>query len=207
MDAIAWSSLDPVHEMQSLDADGVSGSRPPAPIYQPTAGAWDSSLVTGPTAMKGPDGVFRLYYSGVGSGGASVGLLTSTDGQVWTASPSNPVLPHGAAGAWDETILEQTVRYAQGQYWMWYSGYRGALTNATVISIGLATSSDGVHWTRNPANPVLRPGASGSWNDLRVLAPDVVVEPDGSFLMAAYGQSTTDPTNNQPGRTGFWRSH
>jgi hypothetical protein len=180
--------------------DGLAWARPAQPIYRPTAGAWDSALLTGPTAMRGPDGVYRVYFSGVSSvtGKTGVGLLTSSDGEAWTPHPNNPVFVAGGSGAWDDTVLEQTVRYHAGKYWMLYSGYQGPLETTTSLSIGLATSAD--------ANPVLRPGPAGSWNELRVLAPDLLVEEDGSFTLAAYGQNKTDPTSDQPGRTNVWRS-
>lgn len=88
---------------------------------------------------------------------------------------------------------------------MWYSGFRSALTKDTAIAIGLATSDDGVHWTRQADNPILRPGAKGRWNDMRVLAPDVLVQPDGSLLMAAYGMSRED-IGKSAGSIGLWRS-
>ena len=196
-------------QMRSLDADGTIWERAPAPIYRPTPGGWDAALVTGPTALRGPDGIWRLYYSGASptTGLTGVGLLTSTDGTTWTPSPQNPVFPAGGADAWDQAVLEQTVRYHAGRYWMLYSAYREPLDlDTTVISIGLATSTDGLTWQRHPDNPVLRPGAPGAWNDLRVLAPDLVVEPDGSFLLAAYGQAVGDPDSDQPGRAALWRS-
>jgi hypothetical protein len=60
---------------------------------------------------------------------------------------------------------------------------------------------------RSPNNPVLKPGPKGSWNDARVLAPDVIVEPDGSLLMCAYGQSKQNINNNSSaGSIAFWRS-
>jgi len=153
--------------------------------------------------VKGPDGTWYLYYSGSGPGNSQgIGLLTSKDGATWTPHSTAPVLP-AAAGAWDSQILEQCAIYFEGQFWMWYSAYQGPLTSKTPISIGLATSDDGITWTRYPGNPVIRPGLAGSWNDLRVLAPDVAIELDGSLLMTAYGQSQTDIT---AGSIGFWRS-
>jgi hypothetical protein len=193
-----------IGQMTSTNLQGTSWNRPATPIYRPTRGAWDGDLVTGPTVVHGPDGVWRLYYTGLGTKNG-IGLLTSQDGNHWTPYANNPIL-QAEPGAWDDQILEQAVTYANGQYWLWYSGFSGPLQSSTSISIGLATSSDGVHWTRYAGNPVIRPGPAGSWNDLRVLAPDVIVEPDGSLLMVAYGQSQAD-IGHTAGSIGFWRSH
>ncbi|MBS1857797.1 MAG: hypothetical protein JST11_20675 [Acidobacteria bacterium] len=193
-----------IGQMVSTDAQGTTWIRGSAPIYTPAPGAWDGSLACGPTVVKGPDGTWYLYYTGAGTTGAEgVGLLTSTDGAHWTRYGNGPVLA-AQPGAWDSEILEQSAIYFQGQFWMWYSAYRGPLDmKTTPISIGLATSPDGIHWTRYTNNPVIGPGAPGTWDDLRVLAPDVAVQPDGSLLMIAYGASKTDLTG---GSIGFWRS-
>jgi hypothetical protein len=189
----------------SADAEGTQWTKSGNPIYCAAPDGWDHALVSGPSAvLPGNDGIWRIYYSGVGLNNRGVGLLTSTDGQTWTPHPKNPVFKT-PADAWDSVVLEQTVVFAQGRYWMWYSGYKGTLTSKTVISIGMAVSNDGVNWTRRSI-PVLRPGASGSWNDLRVLAPDVIVEPDGSLLMTAYGKSKSD-SPDASGSIGFWRSN
>jgi hypothetical protein len=193
-----------IGQMTANDPNGTTWTRPAAPIYRPSPSAWDGILVTGPTVVHGPDGLWRLYYTGIGTK-LGIGLLTSLDGMNWTPYANNPVL-EPEPNAWDDQILEQCVIYTNGQYWMWYSGYRGQLNNSTSIAIGLATSPDGEHWTRYSGNPVLLPGAPGSWDDLRVVAPDVLVEPDGSLLMAAYGQAQTD-IGRSAGSIGFWRSH
>lgn len=187
----------------SADPEGKTWQRSEAPIYRASAGAWDSRLVSGPTVVRGPDGIWRLYYSGTGTK-EGIGLLTSPDGVHWTAYAGNPVI-EAQTGAWDEQILEQAVAYFGGRYWLWYSGYRNPLQPTTSIAIGVATSDDGIHWTPYAKNPVIKPGPSGSWNDLRILAPDVIVEPDGSLLMAAYGSSKKD-IGRQAGFIGFWRS-
>jgi hypothetical protein len=195
-----------IGQAYSTNAEGTQWQKSPNnPIYRASKGGWDNILITGPTALpRGPDGVWRIYYSGVGLFNKGVGLLTSNDGENWTPHPKNPVFKT-PKDAWDSTLLEQTVVFTQGKYWMWYSGYKGTLKNSTVISIGLATSDDGVNWTRRP-DPVLEPGPEGSWFDLRILAPDVIVEPDGSLLMAAYGKSKRDSKDNS-GSIGLWRSN
>ncbi|MDE2312523.1 MAG: hypothetical protein KGJ93_05600 [Patescibacteria group bacterium] len=192
-----------IGQMTSTDLSGTAWSRPGKIIYQPAKDSWDHQLVSGPAVVKGPDGEWRLYYTGIGSQNG-IGLLISKDGINWTPYEHNPVFA-AQSGAWDDEILEQSVVYTKGQYYMWYSGWKGELKPDTVISIGLATSTDGINWTRNPNNPVLVPGSKGSWDDLRVLAPDVLVEPDGSLLMAAYGQSHND-IGKQAGYIGFWIS-
>jgi hypothetical protein len=190
-------------QADSADREGRLWERSAAPIYRAIAGAWDERLVSGPTVVRGPDGLWRLYYSGAGTK-QGVGLLTSRDGRHWVPYAGNPVL-EPQPGAWDEQILEQATAYFGGRYWLWYSAYRNPLVPTTSIAIGVATSQDGIHWTKHPANPVIKPGPSGAWNDLRVLAPDVIEETDGSLLMAAYGTSHKD-IGRQAGFIGFWRS-
>ena len=190
-------------QANSADQEGKLWKRSATPIYRASSGAWDERLVSGPTVLRGPDGLWRLYYSGAGTK-QGVGLLTSRDGEHWIPHAGNPVL-EPQPGAWDEQILEQAVAYLSGRYWLWYSGYRNPLAPTTSIAIGVATSQDGIHWTKHPANPVIKPGPSGAWNDLSVLAPDVIEETDGSLLMAAYGSSHKD-IGRQAGFIGFWRS-
>lgn len=193
-----------IGRMGPLDAEGRQWQRQPEPIYRPEPDGWDGVFVTGTSVLIGPDGVWRLYYSGAGTT-VGVGLLTSNDGVTWEPSPDNPVFER-ELGAWDEATIEPTVRYFGGKYWMWYAGYVEPLGDDTRIAIGLATSDDGVHWQREPDNPVLEPGATGTWNDLRVLSPEVLVEEDGSLLMAAYGCNERSQCREGEMAVGLWQS-
>lgn len=193
-----------IGRMTALDTAGLQWQRGDAPIYRPEPDGWDGIFVSGTSVLVGPDGVWRLYYSGAGTT-VGVGLLMSDDGITWSASPDNPVIERDRDG-WDEGMLEPTVRYFGGQYWMWYSGYLEPLGSDTRISIGLATSSDGVEWTRHPTNPVLEPDVAGSWDDLRILSSEVLVEADGSLLMAAYGCNTETQCEMGELSIGLWRS-
>ena len=194
-------------QMESENIEGTIWRRPSAPIYRPEAKAWDGTLVSGPTVLRGPDGIWRLYYCAWGIGGAvprqGIGLLTSKDRVKWTPYPHNPVL-EGKAGAWDEELLEPAAIYYKGKYWLWYSGTPHINKR---LQIGLAMSDDGIHWSRCAHNPVLRPGPPGTWDDHGVLAPDVIVDKDGSLLMAAYGSSNEDVAKNRSsGSIGLWKS-
>jgi predicted GH43/DUF377 family glycosyl hydrolase len=60
-----------------------------------------------------------------------------------TLNPS-PVLKPAAPGDWDSSdVLNPSVVFHDGQYWNFYSGFDGAIWRT-----GLATSPDGVNWTR-----------------------------------------------------------
>lgn len=156
--------------------------------------------------LRGPDGVWRLYYVGAGTT-VGVGLLTSPDGETWTPYPDNPVFERDL-NSWDQGLLDPAVLYVDGRYLMWYSGFKEPLDlSSTPISIGLATSDDGITWTRHQGGPVIQPGSAGSWNDLRVASPSVHHLPDGSLLLALHGQSVSDAMSGLSlGQIGVYRS-
>jgi hypothetical protein len=62
---------------------------------------------------------------------------------------------------------------------MYYTGIAGCCGSA----IGLATSTDGIHWTKDAGNPVLAPSATG-WDSLYVSTPQV--DFDGSTWTMYY---------------------
>jgi len=83
-----------------------------------------------------------------------VGYAWSVDGLDWTRQPGGHVLVP-TPGTWDQDGLETvSVVKVNGQFYMWYLGknYRPYR-----LQIGLATSPDGVRWTKHPGNPVLSP--------------------------------------------------
>jgi predicted GH43/DUF377 family glycosyl hydrolase len=65
-----------------------------------------------------------------------------------------------------------------GTLTMWYAGNSGGLEN---WSIGVATSQDGILWTKASQNPVFTPGTLG-WESQAVATPDVIPY-DGGYLM------------------------
>lgn len=76
--------------------------------------------------------------------------------QHWERDGDHPCLSLGAPGAFDDAhIFAPCVTYEGGRYLMWYCGSRGTVEDR-VFALGLATSDDGVHFTKHPASPVLR---------------------------------------------------
>ena len=78
---------------------------------------------------------------------------------------STPILSPGVAGAWDDVDIHShcLFRDINGKYWLYYNGRKIATSG-----IGLATSTDGINFTKHPNNPLLTPTpdtweADGLW--------------------------------------------
>jgi predicted GH43/DUF377 family glycosyl hydrolase len=96
------------------------------------------------------------------------------------------VLP-ASTGKWDSNVLwRPCVVKTDSGFLMWYNGEDGM----GVDRIGLATSSDGVSWTRYAQNPVLTEGASGEWDHGSVNEAWVIYE-GGLFKMWYSGETLT----------------
>jgi len=132
----------------------------------------------------------------------------------WQKHVDNPVLTTGATGAWDsDTAAIISVIYDNGMYKAWYVGNS---------SIGYATSSDGIIWTKYANNPVLLPGNPGEWdqNDINIGSVLLIngtyrmwyMGEDDSSIRIGYATSSNgidwekysgNPVL-QPGQSGAW---
>lgn len=120
-------------------------------------------------------------------------------GGLWTAD-EEPVLLPGGEEEWDSLALRAPSVVKTGdRYLMFYSGYDGRR-----MSIGLATSEDGIHWQKydDPAtteapfsesDPVFVAGESGSWDDDNVFQPRVIATPQGLFMIYSSNASIGGP--------------
>lgn len=139
------------------------------------AGSWDSGWLDTPEIVRDNTG-YKLYYYGDTAQqnaaiSSAIGLAYSPDGINWTREASNPVFIKGTFGDWDGTWVESPAIVwdsISGLYSMWYNGVDTATWK---VLIGLATSSDGVSWTRYAGNPVLNTGAWGSYDDMWLGTP------------------------------------
>jgi predicted GH43/DUF377 family glycosyl hydrolase len=184
--------------MYAQSTDGNIWTRPyNTPAISPGEyGTWDSRAVHPSTIIK-DDGIYKMYYCGFANqnGEWHIGLATSTDGIHWTKTP-HPVL-YGGNATWESQISSASVLIVNGTYYMFYTG-----RNAPYNKIGLATSPDGLNWTRYSSNPVLQ--ATESWEAYGVAVPSVIYE-DNMFKLVymncsaqttAFGMATsTDGIN------------
>ena len=83
----------------------------------------------------------------------------------WTKYHGNPVVVTGTAGSWDATHVADPAVISDGTtYKMWYPGSDDILSSGDFYSsIGYATSTDGITWTKYAGNPVIS-GTVGSWD-------------------------------------------
>jgi hypothetical protein len=101
------------------------------------------------------NGIYYLYASVLG--GSPIAAYTSTDGVTWTLqNPSAITL--GSSNAFDGSSIYASgvLGVINGTWYMSYAGY-----NATVSQTypaGLATSTDGIHWTKYSGNPIINDG-------------------------------------------------
>lgn len=161
--------------------DGQTWSRDPSnPVLTAgPEGAWDDYYVaSGSVLWEGS--TYRMWYTGCTIMRCQIGVATSPDGIHWTRESSIPVLTNGSTGAWDSRdVLGPVVIYSDGLYHLWYSGR--SVQAFLVYSIGHATSPDGVTWTKDPDNPVVRPSI-GAWDAQGLLVGTVIAEGGGYTL-------------------------
>ena len=142
----------------ATSTDGVHWSRYAGnPVLLPSSAGWDGFSVGAPRVYF--DGTrYYMYYRGNSSGLPQTGLATSSNGVDWTKDPLNPVLPRGPLGSWDEGFTEPGGVFVHNG--TFYLTYTGGIPGGPE-SIGLASSPDGIAWTRAGAGPVLSGSASG----------------------------------------------
>lgn len=158
--------------------DGLTWTREPSnPVLAASASGWDNMIAWRPFVLRDGD-TLRMWY--VGSDGyntAGVGYATSTDGGItWEKYSGNPVLL-GLYGGWDWFIIYGifVTHPEPDEYRLWYSAFGNP---DYLYRIGLATSEDGINWTRYGA-PVLRPSEDPeSFDELGVWDPFIVWEDD-----------------------------
>ena len=149
--------------------NGINWTKYPGnPVLQAGPESYDQ-FVAGHGTVLHEDGLYKLWYhaigdlDGIGDVDAIIAYATSPDGINWTKH--GPVLV-GAPDSWDTGLWGPSVLKVNGTYWMWYSA-GGPIYN---ISIGAATSPDGVEWTRVGDTPVITdPGFINHYSDPHVI--------------------------------------
>ena len=157
------------------DAEVFSTNSQAVPSESQTAGGWIKSPanpVLGGNlgtcfdiSVLREDRRYRMWFSWQPK--ASIALTESPDGIHW--SDPQIVLGPNKATDWEADINRPIVIHRENRYAMWYTGQaRGKSW------IGMATSPDGIRWTRSSCKPVLFP--EQPWEQTAVMCPHVIFD-------------------------------
>ena len=157
-DGVAWTRL----------TEGPGG--PTAAVLAPTPGAFDAVGVTSPHVLFDA-GLYKMWYQGIdGPGVPRIGYATSPDGITWTKH-GVAVLQEGPPGSFDVNGVGSPCVILDGStYVMYYTGTGVDRRHR----LGIATSDDGIQWTRFFDDPILDLGPKGSFDESDVRDPWVL---------------------------------
>ena len=170
------------------------------------AGRWDSERVSGPRVLHCADGLWRMWYYGrdptfdraINLPTGRIGLATSVDGLDWQRVEGPLALgavfePYPDPARFDSGhVGVGDVHERDGVYSMWYFGGSQVVQQIGPQSVkgidlrpGLATSHDGLHWTRIEGpfrGALLDVGRPGEFDMVFCGWPQVVAGDDGWTL-------------------------
>jgi len=167
---------------------------------------WEGDYLFGCAVIKDGDTLKMWYGASLDSSlpGKNIGYATSTDGISWEKHQT-PVLQTGPESEWDDDLITPTTVIKEGaEYKMWYwAGRPGFPWEQSLPQVGLATSPDGIEWTKydDPitteapyanSDPVLKVGLPLQWDELRAINP-MVLKKDTGYEMWYIGLANEGP--------------
>lgn len=177
--------------------------QPTNPIITKTGSVYDNYGV-GQAVVLYEDDIYKMWYNGLSNSGVTyVFYATSTDGLNWSRYGSTPILFPGANSTWDSKhVSVGAIIKEDGQYKMYYVGWKDQYSQ---WGIGMATSYDGINWTKK-TNPVL---TGGSW-DYQMGATSII-KIGSLYYMYYSGKSSTSASSSIGLATSFdgiqWTKH
>ena len=166
--------------------------RDPGNPVLPPRETYDRGRCMNPFALV-RDGELWLYYSGAGDDGRQkICLATAPLDKPAAFERRGVVLDNGGAGAFDaHWCVLPCVHRVGGRWHLYYSGHEGsALGLQSFPGIGLATSDDGVRFTRYSAEPLFSGNRIAEFpNNRGVAGGGSIIEetrPDGAARFRMY---------------------
>ncbi|WP_240543580.1 family 43 glycosylhydrolase [Spirosoma foliorum] len=183
----------------AVSTDGIHFDRNPTnPIFHPAISDWSCGRAIDAEVIKFKDQYF-LYFAtrdpaykiqqlGVATAPANTNFNREEWQQVDNKGPIlKPELP------WEGECIEgASVVERNGQLYMFYAG----AYNNWPQQIGVARSTDGIHWERVQSEPFLKNGAPGTWNSSESGHPHIFANTNGKTYLFYQG-------NNDKGKSWF----
>ncbi|MVM30762.1 family 43 glycosylhydrolase [Spirosoma sp. HMF4905] len=183
----------------AVSTDGIHFERNPTnPIFHPAISDWSCGRAIDADVIKFKNQYF-LYFAtrdtsykiqqlGVAVASANTNFNREDWKQVDTKGPIlKPELP------WEGECIEgASVIERKGTLYMFYAG----AYNNWPQQIGVARSTDGIHWERVQTQPFLKNGAPGTWNSSESGHPHIFTDKSGQTYLFYQG-------NNDKGKSWF----
>ena len=177
----------------ALSDDGINWVKSEKnPILDVTTDGWDQNYIAANGCAIVLENRVYYYYHGVmtETGGASIGLAISNDGETFTERTKEPVLTVGETGAWDSvSVADPYVIEHNGLLYMYYCGQ----DSLGVQRLGVAISEDGRNWKKYNY-PIMDVGVKGAFDEGGLGEPSVVYQYP-YFYMLYTGRSAEEQRN------------
>ena len=118
------------------------------------------------------------------------GKVTPLDTNLtWVETPAGqPVIDRGPEGSWDHYAVDNPyVLVDGGQLYCYYEAQDKPFQQGGSERVGLAISSDGIHWKKIEQNPILDVGPPGAWDSVVAKLP-AVTKHNNRFYMFYSGR-------------------
>jgi len=191
--------------------DGIHFKKDPTnPIFRPQSCGWTCGRAIDAEVVRYGDDyylyyatrdpLFRIQYQGVARAKAvSNGDYNFTRGQWTNLSTEESILRPRLS--WEGRCVEgASVIEKNGKLYMFYAG---SYNNAPQ-QIGVAVSTDAVHWQRLSKEPFLKNGAEGEWNHSESGHPHIFEAPDGRTFLFYQGNNDNGKTWKLSNVEVFW---
>lgn len=155
------------------------------PVIIPVGNNYDNVGGVAQPVVIYESGIYKMWHIGLGRVGgepwkAYIHYKESVDGINWSSLP-NPVMYPGT-NTWDsKTVSPGAVIKENGIYKMYYCGYSNENGN---WHIGLATSEDGINWTKNP-QPILYGTAGWEYQ----IIPSAIIKMNSTYFLYYTGRN------------------
>jgi len=164
----------------ATSTDGISWEKYPQPVLYGTYG-WEYQIVA--NVIIKHDGTYYLFYTGRNLPEYKIGLAISTDGVNFTRYSNNPILSN--TESWEESgVGYPSIIIADGQFRMIYM-------NSSGTGFGVAYSSDGMDWTKDPSNPFFtNQNTANGWAANKIAFPNLIkIENESRIYYSGIGSS------------------
>lgn len=138
------------------------------------------------------NGLYKMWYCAIyNSGVSNIWYAESQNGITWNTVGNSPVLTPGSLGSWDSySIVPSAVIKEYNQYKLYYMGCSSL---SGMLSVGLATSSDGINWQKYSI-PVM-----AADNQYFIIGVTDVIKKDSMYLAYFGYNNSRAATNNKIG--------